>query len=210
MERLQTLLNTYIAQHRVAFSAEEWTSSYSVIPFPLYWRVVYTIAERLPRDTKVVEIGSGFGFITSIFAYLGFANIIGFEQRSSLCQMANMMLADLFRSGELIVPIRFDRQYQPCDILVLVNCVYHDGCSTKEAYKQKLVSYYQNAGAPSHYLLEVIDADYHEPNDDYPAFVRLSSEDIHQMFPGFKIRSWPTYRFPVNKKSKTLYLIEKQ
>ena len=210
MERLQTLLNTYIVQHRTAYSAEEWTASYFVVPFPLYWRVVYTIAQSLSRNSKVVEIGSGFGFITSIFAYLGFVNIIGFEQRALICQLANTMLTDLFRSGKVVLPIRFDRQDQPCDVLVLVNCVYHNGCTSKEAYKQKLVSFYQKADAPGHYILEVIDAAYVEPNEDYPPFVRLSSEDIHQMFPGFKIRSWPTYRFPENKKSKTLYLIEKQ
>ena len=46
-------------------------------------------------------------------------------------------------------------------------------------------------------------------NAQFPKHIRLSKEDVESMFPGYKISSWETYKYPINKKSKTLYLIEK-
>lgn len=37
-----------------------------------------------------------------------------------------------------------------------------------------------------------------------------SRVDVEEMFPIAKIQSWPTYVYPQNLKSKTLYLIEKK
>ena len=95
------------------------------------------------------------------------------------------------------------------DILVLVNCSYADNCKNKQEYMSKLVSYYEKAEYPDLYILEVIDSSYSEKDDCFPEFIRLSRHDIEQMFPNCIISSWPTYQYPINKKSKTLYLIEK-
>ena len=81
MERLQEMLRQYNNTHiddRV--SGGGWSVMYQQRIFPEYWKRVFIIANSLPRTLKVLEIGSGFGFVTSIFAYLGYDNLVGFEK----------------------------------------------------------------------------------------------------------------------------------
>lgn len=210
MERLRSLLTEYIQKHSADFHAQEWTKAFTICPYPTYWQVVFTIAESLPNKLSVLEIGAGFGFITSIFKYLGFKDVACYEQDGNLCRAGNRMLKELFDSDECIKPERFDMQERRADILVLVNCSYADECQNKQEYKSRLMSYYYKANEPKFYILEVIDSCYREPDELFPDCIRLSCEDINQMFPNSKITSWPTYRYPHNKKSKTLYLIEKK
>lgn len=210
MERLQTLLKDYIKNNNTDFNKHEWTKSFEIKPYPVYWQSVYAIAKSLPKSLSVLEIGAGFGFVTSIFKYLEFENIESFEQDAYLCNVGNKMLSQLFQCDDCIKPLKFNLQEVPADILVLVNCSYADGCENKEEYKCRLLSYYNKANKPNYYILEVIDSSYQEYDENFPCHVRLSSEDIIQMFPDFKISSWPTYIYPQNKKSKTLYLIEKK
>ena len=65
----------------------------------------------------------------------------------------------------------------------------------KLAIKKILKDYYKHAGNPQYFIMEVIDNSY-------------TIED--EVFPNCQIQSWQTYKYPQNKKSKTLYLIEKK
>ncbi len=199
---------TYINAHPELFCTEEWAIPFAKMPFPRYWRVVYSIATKLPRFTRVVEIGAGFGFITSIFKHLGYS-VVGYERNKRICAIANRMLDYLFPGGSCIIPATFHSQLVNSEVLVLVNCVYWDKCCNKAEYMKTLEGYYVNTGFPKYYLLEVIDATYQCHDDVFPNFVRLSREDIVDMFPHTQISSWETYRYPNNAKSKTLYLIER-
>jgi protein-L-isoaspartate(D-aspartate) O-methyltransferase len=65
------------------------------------------------------------------------------------------------------------------------------------------------AGNPKYYLLEVIDDSYKNEDPTFPFAIRVNRKDIEKIFPLSKISSWETYKFPVNEKTKKLYLIEK-
>lgn len=58
--------------------------------------------------------------------------------------------------------------------------------------------------------MEVIDNSYTIEDEVFPKNLRLSHMDVEEMFPNCQIQSWQTYKYPQNKKSKTLYLIEKK
>jgi len=208
MERLQSLLRSYNLSHAAMLQSYPWTRQFCGTPFPEYWRQVFSIAANLPRKISVIEIGSGFGYVTSIFAYLGFDRIIGFEQQPEVAAAANQMLNDLFGKGDVVKPQKYENRQMNADVMVLVNCAYADNCTTKEEYMQHLLDFYKQAGCPHSAILEVIDSEYTLPDIDFPEYIRLSEEDICSMFPAARIQSWKTYRFPENKKSKTLYWIE--
>lgn len=210
MEQLQTMLREYNISHQEKDTiGAGWNSMYQSVEFPLYWQYVYKIADKLDRNLKVLEIGSGFGFITSIFAYLGYSVIIGFEHTSSVATSANKRLESLFDIQNCINNTTFYYQKIDADILVLVNCVYSDGIESKDDYINLLMHYYNMACQPRYFILEVIDSSYTEENSTFPSFVRLSKNDICGMFPTSQIKYWETYIYPKNKTSKTLYLIEK-
>jgi hypothetical protein len=86
--------------------------------------------------------------------------------------------------------------------------VYSDGLKSKEEYLRQILSYYEQAGSPHYFILEVIDESYKEANDVFPPIVRLGKNDIVNLFPNSKIQSWSTYVYPKNHISKTLYYIE--
>jgi SAM-dependent methyltransferase len=176
--------------------------------FPDYWKRVFIIANMLPRSLRVLEIGSGFGFVTSIFAYLGFNTIVGFERDSHIANSASARLKSLFNREGIIRSELFENQFCPSDLLVLVNCVYSDGLKSKEEYLRQILSCYEQAGSPHYFILEVIDESYKEANDVFPPIVRLGKDNIVNLFPNSKIQSWPTYVYPKNHISKTLYYIE--
>lgn len=207
MEELQALLKEYVCQNIENYGFE-WAIAYANEPFPLYWRKVYEIASMLPTNLKIVEIGAGFGFITSIFLHLGFYDITSYERDRQVCIAGNKMLYSLFSEQNVLIGECFETQSVHSDVLVLVNCVYSDGCQNKNDYVLKLQSYYLNAGQPKYFILEVIDSSFKGNDNTFPDFVRLSSDDIKAMFPTASIKSWETYRYPANRKSKKLYLIE--
>jgi len=92
----------------------------------------------------------------------------------------------------------------------MVNCAYADGCTTKEEYLSRLVSFYNKAGKPKLVILEVIDASYTCEDLDFPVCIRLNPQDVESMFPMSKISSYLTYKYPKNKRTKRLYVIEKR
>ena len=208
MEQLQEMLRQYNTIHIDDVSGGGWNKMYLQRNFPDYWRRVFIIANMLPRSLRVLEIGSGFGFVTSIFAYLGFNTIVGFERDSHIANSASARLKSLFNREGIIRSELFENQFCPSDLLVLVNCVYSDGLKSKEEYLRQILSYYEQAGSPHYFILEVIDESYKEANDVFPPIVRLGKNDIVNLFPNSKIQSWPTYVYPKNHISKTLYYIE--
>lgn len=105
----------------------------------------------------------------------------------------------------------FPSYWEECaDILIMVNCAYADGCTTKEEYLSRLVSFYNKAGKPKLVILEVIDASYTCEDLDFPVCIRLNPQDVESMFPMSKISSYLTYKYPKNKRTKRLYVIEKR
>lgn len=208
MEQLQEMLRQYNTIHIDDVSGGGWNKMYLQRNFPDYWKRVFIIANMLPRSLRVLEIGSGFGFVTSIFAYLGFNTIVGFERDSQIAYSASDRLKSLFNREGIIRSELFENQFCPSDLLVLVNCVYSDGLKSKEEYLRQILSYYEQAGSPHYFILEVIDESYKEANDVFPPIVRLGKNDIVNLFPNSKIQSWPTYVYPKNHISKTLYYIE--
>lgn len=208
MEQLQEMLRQYNTIHIDDVSGGGWNKMYLQRNFPDYWRRVFIIANMLPRSLRVLEIGSGFGFVTSIFAYLGFNTIVGFERDSHIANSASARLKSLFNREGIIRSELFENQFCPSDLLVLVNCVYSDGLKSKEEYLRQILSYYEQAGSPHYFILEVIDESYKEANDVFPPIVRLGKDNIVHLFPNLKIQSWPTYVYPKNHISKTLYYIE--
>jgi SAM-dependent methyltransferase len=208
MEQLQEMLRQYNTIHIDDVSGGGWNKMYLQRNFPDYWKRVFIIANMLPRSLRILEIGSGFGFVTSIFAYLGFNTIVGFERDSHIANSASARLKSLFNREGIIRSELFENQFCPSDLLVLVNCVYSDGLNSKEEYLRQILSYYEQAGSPHYFILEVIDESYKEANDVFPPIVRLGKNDIVNLFPNSKIQSWPTYVYPKNHISKTLYYIE--
>lgn len=95
------------------------------------------------------------------------------------------------------------------DILILVNCAYAYHTNDKSEYLDSLRSFYKSAGNPQYFILEVIDDSYTIDDDEFPLHIRLNSDDIRNSYPECSIKSWITYKYPENKKSKTLYLIER-
>ena len=208
MEQLQEMLRQYNTIHIDDVSGGGWNKMYLQRNFPDYWKRVFIIANMLPRSLRVLEIGSGFGFVTSIFAYLGFNTIVGFERDSHIANSASARLKSLFNREGIIRFELFENQFCPSDLLVLVNCVYSDGLKSKEEYLRQILSYYEQAGSPHYFILEVIDESYKEANDVFPPIVRLGKDNIVNLFPNSKIQLWPTYVYPKNHISKTLYYIE--
>lgn len=101
-----------------------------------------------------------------------------------------------------------NKQYA-VDILILVNCAYADMARTKQEYQDLMREYYVCAGCPRYFLMEVIDSSYTQKDEKFPDHIRLSRNDVKELFPNCKISSWETYKYPTNRKSKTLYLIER-
>lgn len=209
MERLQTLLTRYNLNHPEDLEFAQWGKQYCKLPFPLYWQRVFQILQPLDRKCRVIEIGCGLGDITAIACYLGYEQIKAFECDSQCAESARRRIFNLFNRSDIIIGQTFpDGKVQSTDILILVNCVYPANGKDKQMYKELLMSYYRAAGCPQYYIMEVIDSSYTEENEDFPFYLRLNKTDVEGMFPQSDIRSWSTYVYPQNKKSKTLYLIE--
>lgn len=208
MERLQSLLKEYNTAHLNELNGLSWALQFCDIPFPPYWYKVFSLAQKLPKESRILEIGSGFGLISSIFIYLRYLNFVGYEQDKVIASKANFMLNKLFGKNSCIKAEKYTLQDDAADVLVLVNCVYSEGCTTKDDYMDHLLNYYKQAGSPKHFILEVIDSSYIVEDDNFPYWVRLSQQDIFTMFPNSRITSWQTYHYPENKRTKELYLIE--
>lgn len=106
------------------------------------------------------------------------------------------------------MPENYSNQKGMYDVVILANCVYPDGIKSKIQYIDQIKEYFKNSGEPRYFIIEVIDSSFTKQDMDFPEYIRLSSDDIESMFPTSKIKSWTTYKYPINKKSKRLYCIE--
>ena len=209
MEGLQTLLTLYNQKHTDDLVFAPWGKQYCEMPFPLYWQRVFQILQTLDKKCKIIEIGCGLGDITAILCYLGYKQIVAFECDTQCAFSSRQRIAKLFNRTDIIINHTFpDGKVRSSDILILVNCVYPIIGNDKQQYKELLMSYYRDAGCPRYYILEVIDSSYTEKNEELPFYLRLNRSDVESMFPQSRIHSWNTYVYPLNQKSKTLYLIE--
>lgn len=210
MERLQSLLRQYNLSHKEDFAIAPWSKQYCEEAFPKYWEIVYSILQSLDKSSKVLEIGCGLGDITAILCHLGFKHIVSFEKDNQICRVAQRRIAEMFDRNDFIQNENYpnNRQYT-ADILILVNCAYTDMVRTKQEYLDLMREYYVCAGYPKYYLMEVIDSSYTQKDEEFQEYIRLDSNDVKGLFPDYKICSWETYKYPTNKKSKTLYLIER-
>lgn len=212
MERLHTLLSTYNATIPKAYQTS-WSKQYLATDFPLYWKRVYQQLEALPRDRRIVEVGAGQGDITAICCYLGFSSIISYERDIIQAELATKKIATLFHRQNVVHPQAFPREdgrREEADILIIVNCVYAEENHNKASYLQQLYSFYVATGYPKLVLLEVIDDSFRIEDPDFPLWVRLSQEDVKGLFPHAEIEAFNTYKYPINKRSKCLYVIKNE
>lgn len=209
MDKLQELLTDYNRKLIKEESRNSWSNQYCESSFPKYWYEVFKASESLDKNLRVLEVGTGQGDITSIFCYLGFKDIISFERDEETANIADVKLKHLFSVDSIVRHESFPSSGQfNSDILVLVNCVYADKIHSKEEYKEQIMKIYSSAGYPGIFLFEVIDSEYVIPDEIFPYYVRLSKDDILEMFPSSDISGIRTYQYPENKKTKTLYVIK--
>lgn len=211
MEEFEELLKKYNLAHLDDLIISSWSEQYCVTPFPKYWQITYQIMSKIPSNKRVIEIGCGQGDVTTIFCHLGFTSVSSYEKAPLLAVNAKRRINDLFGREDIVALGEYPAIcHAECDVLVLVNCVYDELADSKADYKRILKDYYKHAGNPQYFIMEVIDSSYTIEDEAFPRKLRLSHKDVEEMFPNFLIQSWQTYKFPQNKKSKTLYLIEKK
>lgn len=160
MEELHELLVNYNSYNIKEKYQRSWSKQFCEPTFPIYWQKVFEILRYENREQRVVEIGCGQGDVTSIFCHLGFKNIKAFERDTDMAEVAKEKIATLFSRNDVIVFAEFPQSPIVSDILVLVNCAYDDGVKTKEEYLRKLQGFYDIAGTPALFILEVIDSSY--------------------------------------------------
>lgn len=190
-------------------SRNSWSDQYCESIYPKYWYEVFKVSKSLDTNLRVLEVGAGQGDITSVFCYLGFKNIISFERDEKNAKIAQQKLNHIFSADSIVKNRAFPTSEKiASDILVLVNCIYADGINNKEEYKEQIKMIYSMAGSPGLFMFETIDSEYDIPDDVFPYEVRLSKNDILDMFPSSEISGIRTYQYPENKKTKTLYIIK--
>lgn len=210
MEKLQSLLRAYNQGHPEDNLIAPWNRQFCEDVFPKYWEITYYILQSLDKDNRVIEIGSGLGSVTSILCYLGYNKVVSFEKNALIACKAKHRIKALFNVESIVKVSKYpDGEPHRCDILILVNCAYSDQTKTKPEYLDLLREFYELAGMPRYFILEVIDDSYTEADKAFPLHIRLCETDIRGMFPDSHIKCWETYKYPENEKSKTLYLIEK-
>ena len=162
----------------------------------------------IPFQKNIVTLGVSQGDITAISCYLGFKNIKAYERNKVDYLIAQQKIASLFGRNDILVSENYRNKPSACDVLILVNCAYAEDSCNKEQYMSILNDYYTSAKNPRVFLLEVIDPSYEVPDKDFPMWIRLSEEDVRSMFPDSEISSIVTYKYPINKRSKKLYIIK--
>lgn len=208
MERLRDMLVEYNIHNIPSNSRRSWSDQFREQNFPRYWRKVFEVAHEADKNKRILEIGCGQGDVTSIFCYLGFRQIKSYEMDDQMSEVAIDKLYKLFGRNDIIICNKYPQTAECADILILVNCAYADACETKEDFIKKILLFYENAGNPELFLLEVIDPEYNIPDVNFPYCLRLSSSDINSMFPQASICAYETYRYPQNKRTKKLYIIK--
>ena len=194
MEQLQKMLIAY-NQSIPEGARYSWSKQYLIAPFPRYWQVVYSTLSTLDKSLRILEIGAGQGDVTAISCHLGFKSVVAYERELNDAKIAQEKIISLFKKDNVILNTDYPHGYEDADVMIMVNCVYADECLNK------------SAGLPKTVLLEVIDSSYSVPDNDFPTWIRLSKQDIRDLFPNANISVFKTYSYPVNKRTKNLYII---
>ena len=210
MEELYKLLRAYNINHIQEQMFVPWAKQFTKLQFPKYWRIVFEILSNFEKNLRVVEVGCGLGDITAILCYLKYSQVVSYEKDKKIAKLAQKKIYELFGNKTIIRCDCFPTsEIQYSDLLILVNCAYKDSANSKQEYIELMKHYYEYAGFPKYFLLEVIDSSYTIYDDEFPEYIRLSREDVRNMFPFADIKEWQTYIYPENSRSKTLYLISK-
>lgn len=187
-----------------------WSEQYAYGEFPKYWEILGCELSRFPLTSKIIEVGCGLGDVTALICGLGFHNIKAYEKDGEIAHAATHKIHHLFKRDNVICDTVYpSKTDETSDILIVVNCAYGDLAPNKEDYKALMRKYYDAAGCPQVFYLEVIDSSYTQSDSEFPEHIRLSRDDIMSMFPKTFIESWKTYLYPINKRTKTLYKITK-
>lgn len=207
MEQLQKMLIAY-NQSIPEESRYSWSKQYLSTPFPRYWQVVYSTLSTLDKSLRVLEVGSGQGDVTAISCYLGFTSVVAYEREFKDATIAQEKIKSLFGKDNVIINTDYPKGSENADVMIMVNCAYADECLNKEEYLQRLLYFYKSAGCPKMVLLEVIDSSYSVQDKDFPTWIRLSTDDIRDLFPKAEMTVFQIYCYPVNKRTKNLYIIK--
>jgi len=209
MEQFYQLLKEY----NINFVAKvvdvpEWFLQYTEDEPPLYWKTVYELLKNEDRNQSIVEIGAGYGDITALLIFMGFNNVICFEQDENLIPYIHDKVKIIFNKCANTINSSYPQElnFSP-DIIIQVNCSYLNHSSNKAEYIKQVKSTYRKNGIPKMFILEIIDDSYQEFNVNFPNFMRLNKTDIANLFPKCLFESFVTYKFPKNKVSKTIYKI---
>lgn len=209
MEQLQSMLREYNLNHLEDLEYAPWSKQYTRQDFPIYWKIVFTILKDLDKNLNIIEVGCGLGDVTTIPCYLGFKNVKSYEKDREICNRGQRRIHDLFGMDYIIENKIFPNNIiHNSDILIVVNCAYADLANSKNEYLELMQTYFIKAGKPKYFLMEVIDSSYTIEDNEFPEHLRMSKEDVNDLFPLANIQFWQTYKYPINKKSKTLYLIK--
>ena len=209
MEQFYRMLKEYNIEFlKKNYDVPEWFLEFTEDPPPLYWRTIYKILKDEDKAKPIIEVGAGYGDVTALLYFLEFKNILSFELNRPLIEKINQKILALCGKRPTVInrkyPVKTD--HTP-GIIIQVNCIYSSSFKTKLDYLEGIRRLYLLNGIPYMFLFESIDDSYREPNDTYPYYVRLNEDDIKQTFPHCKIDSYPTYVYPNNRVSKTLYKI---
>lgn len=206
MEQFYKMLSEY--NKGIDFE-EEWPLIYTEDEPPVYWKNLANVMNRYDREKMCFEIGSGAGDVISLIMSMGFTNVKGIELNDNLAKIANNKIWYFFNLSDICINAKFPINLNfVVDLLIMVNCVYWENCSTKGEYLNKIQKFYKLCGEPTIFLWEVIDDV--EQEGAYPEYVRVSLEDVRSIFLNYYIEKIDTYRWPENTSSKCLYIIEKR
>lgn len=211
MEKLQSLLSQYNNLHINQYHDAPWSTIYCNSSFPKYWQFVYSFLESKSRSERILEVGTGLGDVVAIGCYLKFSSICGIERDKNLALLAQRKIKTLFGLDDIIHAYDFpgNRMWN-ADILIMVNCVYCEGINSKEEYLNRIKFFYNRASKPKCFIFESISSDYKEIDPVFPEQVRLRIDDVFETFSDCNVQCFDTYKFPQNKTSKKIFLIERR
>ena len=187
----------------------DWHRQFCLRPFPRYWSVVYDILVAKQRGLSVAEVGCGYGDVTAIPLYLGYANVVAFERDEGLAFRANQKFACLF-SRRVARAADARQAADAVDVLIMVNCVYADGVDSHEGYLERLRALYERFGRPSTFIYEGVTFAPEGRRDVFPECVWVNSSDIVRIFPETVVSEIETYRYPINSSTKRIFNIERR
>lgn len=209
MEQFYQLLKQYNANFAKEHSdLPNWFFQYTENVPPLYWKTVSNILKTEDRNQSIIEVGAGYGDITALLYSMRFTNIISFERDEKLIIHIKDKISILFDKSVHTInnSYPFELDFTP-DIIIQVNCTYTENIRTKADHINQINHIYQINGYPKVFIFESIDDSYDEDNSTFPHYMRLNRTDITKIFPKCQIESFATYKYPMNKVSKTLYKI---